>query len=207
VLWILHQFRTEYELWDHPLGDLIHGTQRDRGFVTRSEKRTGRSFRGPPGVFQIPPTSLQAEVLLWFRGRPHFTIRRPGQKNSIRPTRRLFFLSSRLCLQKGNHWYWKRSRLRVNIPFELFFGGCRRGLPTELTKLADHLGLETRVEWLGYIATIGTGALCKGPGDNLSPIDEDFGYVTLEGMLARKPVVVCSDSGGPLEFVATSRTD
>src|SRR5256714_7010321 len=23
VLWILHQFRTAYELWDHPLGDLI----------------------------------------------------------------------------------------------------------------------------------------------------------------------------------------
>ncbi len=23
ILWILHQFRTAYELWDHPLGDLI----------------------------------------------------------------------------------------------------------------------------------------------------------------------------------------
>ena len=33
------------------------------------------------------------------------------------------------------------------------------------------------------------------------PIDEDFGYVTLEAMLARKPIVVCLDSGGPLEFV------
>jgi glycosyltransferase involved in cell wall biosynthesis len=33
------------------------------------------------------------------------------------------------------------------------------------------------------------------------PYDEDFGYVTLEGFLARKPVITAVDSGGPLEFV------
>ena len=34
------------------------------------------------------------------------------------------------------------------------------------------------------------------------PFDEDFGYVTLEAFLARKPVITCTDSGGPNEFVA-----
>ena len=33
------------------------------------------------------------------------------------------------------------------------------------------------------------------------PFDEDYGYVTLEGFLARKPVVTTTDAGGPLEFV------
>ncbi len=33
------------------------------------------------------------------------------------------------------------------------------------------------------------------------PFDEDFGYVTLEAFLSRKPVVTCADSGGPNEFV------
>jgi glycosyltransferase involved in cell wall biosynthesis len=33
------------------------------------------------------------------------------------------------------------------------------------------------------------------------PFDEDYGYVTLESFLARKPVVTAEDSGGPLEFV------
>ena len=33
------------------------------------------------------------------------------------------------------------------------------------------------------------------------PFDEDFGYVTLEAFLARKPVITCVDSGGPNEFV------
>ena len=34
-----------------------------------------------------------------------------------------------------------------------------------------------------------------------TPYDEDFGYVTLEAFLARKPVVTARDSGGTLEFV------
>jgi glycosyltransferase involved in cell wall biosynthesis len=33
------------------------------------------------------------------------------------------------------------------------------------------------------------------------PYDEDYGYITLEAFLARKPVVTTSDAGGPLEFV------
>ena len=37
------------------------------------------------------------------------------------------------------------------------------------------------------------------------PLDEDYGYVTLEAMLAAKPVITCTDSGGPLEFVGASR--
>jgi glycosyltransferase involved in cell wall biosynthesis len=38
------------------------------------------------------------------------------------------------------------------------------------------------------------------------PLEEDFGYVTLEGFAARRPVVTLSDSGGPLEFVLDGRT-
>ena len=37
-------------------------------------------------------------------------------------------------------------------------------------------------------------------------MDEDYGYITLEAMLAQKPVITCTDSGGPLEFVAHHRT-
>ena len=34
-----------------------------------------------------------------------------------------------------------------------------------------------------------------------TPFEEDYGYVTLEAFLARKPVITTSDAGGPLEFV------
>jgi glycosyltransferase involved in cell wall biosynthesis len=38
------------------------------------------------------------------------------------------------------------------------------------------------------------------------PLDEDYGYVTLEAMLSGKPVITCTDSGGPLEFVLHGET-
>jgi len=33
------------------------------------------------------------------------------------------------------------------------------------------------------------------------PYEEDYGLVTIEAMKSRKPVITCTDSGGPLEFV------
>ncbi len=38
------------------------------------------------------------------------------------------------------------------------------------------------------------------------PFDEDYGYVTLEGFAARRPVVTLTDAGGPLEFVTDGET-
>jgi glycosyltransferase involved in cell wall biosynthesis len=38
------------------------------------------------------------------------------------------------------------------------------------------------------------------------PFDEDYGYVTLEGLAAERPVVTLTDSGGPLEFVTDGET-
>ena len=34
-----------------------------------------------------------------------------------------------------------------------------------------------------------------------APYDEDYGYITLEAFLSRKPVITATDSGGTLEFV------
>jgi glycosyltransferase involved in cell wall biosynthesis len=33
------------------------------------------------------------------------------------------------------------------------------------------------------------------------PEDEDYGYISLEAMASGKPVITCTDSGGPLEFI------
>ena len=38
------------------------------------------------------------------------------------------------------------------------------------------------------------------------PFDEDYGYVTIEGFAAHRPIVVLSDAGGPLEFVTDGET-
>jgi glycosyltransferase involved in cell wall biosynthesis len=73
--------------------------------------------------------------------------------------------------------------------------------------LAAKLGVEDRVRFLGRVTREEMLALyANATAVCFTPLDEDYGYVTLEAMLSSKPVVTCSDSGGPLEFVADGET-
>ena len=69
-------------------------------------------------------------------------------------------------------------------------------------EVAEEYGLNGRVEFVGRVSDetlleLYAGALAVV----FVPYDEDYGLVTLEAFLARKPVVTASDSGGTLEFV------
>ena len=73
---------------------------------------------------------------------------------------------------------------------------------TRTERLADELGVADRVELLGTVEDdrlieLYAGALAVV----YAPYDEDYGYVTLEAFLSRKPVITAQDSGGTLEFV------
>jgi glycosyltransferase involved in cell wall biosynthesis len=69
-------------------------------------------------------------------------------------------------------------------------------------RAAEASGVSDRITFLG---TVDDDQLVALYADALlvayPPFDEDFGYVTLEAFLARKPVITCHDSGGPNEFV------
>jgi glycosyltransferase involved in cell wall biosynthesis len=69
-------------------------------------------------------------------------------------------------------------------------------------RLAAERGIADRVTFAGEVddptlIELYAGALAV----IYPPYDEDFGYVTLEAFLARKPVVTTTDSGEPTEFV------
>ncbi len=71
-----------------------------------------------------------------------------------------------------------------------------------LKALSEKLGLKSRVEFLGFVpddSLLQLYADCAAV--YFAPLDEDYGYITLEAFLSRKPVITALDSGGPLEFV------
>ena len=77
------------------------------------------------------------------------------------------------------------------------------GTQTEnVRRIAEQEGVADRTTFLGSVED---DDLVKLYADALAvvypPFDEDFGYVTLEAFLARRPVITCVDSGGPNEFV------
>jgi glycosyltransferase involved in cell wall biosynthesis len=75
-------------------------------------------------------------------------------------------------------------------------------LRAQLEEKATAAGVAHRVVFTGGIdegqlVRLYAGALAV----IFPPFDEDYGYVTLEAFLSRKPVVTTTDAGGPLEFV------
>lgn len=75
-------------------------------------------------------------------------------------------------------------------------------LEADLRKRANRLGVEDRVEFLGFVSDadlVDLYARCRAA--YYAPVNEDYGYVTVESFLSRKPVITTTDAGGPLEFV------
>ena len=62
--------------------------------------------------------------------------------------------------------------------------------------------MEGRVQWLGHVPAeelLRLYAKCRAV--YYSPVNEDFGLVTMEAFRSRKPVITTTDSGGPAELV------
>ncbi|KZE70487.1 hypothetical protein AV654_06275 [Paenibacillus elgii] len=72
----------------------------------------------------------------------------------------------------------------------------------QLKKMVHKYGLEDRVHFLGFVddqKLLELYAKCFSV--YYAPFDEDYGYITLEAFLSKKPVITSQDSGGVLEFV------
>ncbi len=75
-----------------------------------------------------------------------------------------------------------------------------------LQRFARERGLDRRVRFTGRLdddALVRHLAGCRAVV--FVPRDEDYGFVTVEAFASRKPVITCTDSGGPLEHVRDGR--
>ena len=76
-----------------------------------------------------------------------------------------------------------------------------------LREQVERLGVQQRVRFEIAVTDERLYQLYEGAlAVYYGPFDEDYGYVTLEGFAADRPVVTLSDSGGPLEFVTDGET-
>ncbi|WP_311945010.1 glycosyltransferase family 4 protein [Halomonas piscis] len=99
-----------------------------------------------------------------------------------------------------------RALATTSAPIRLLLAG-EGSLHRELVALIKTLGLEERVSLLGHISEVEKLVLYAHARAIAFPtFDEDYGYITLEAMLASKPVITCTDSGGPLAFVKHGET-
>ena len=77
----------------------------------------------------------------------------------------------------------------------------------DLREQVARAGLDSRVEFLGFVSDedlLDLYARCRAAV--YAPLNEDYGYVTVEAFLSGRPVVTTADAGGPLEFVTDGET-
>jgi len=204
VLWILHQHRAAYDLWGHPLGDLHYYpnggqvreaiVQADRKLIPEARavyansRNVARRLRRYCGI--------EAEPL--YHPPPH------AERFYCAPEAEDFlFYPSRLNRSKRQELVLEALAL-TRYPVVVGFAGAadEADYAGQLRALARSRGVEERVRWLGNISEEEKiSHYARSRGVIFPPVDEDYGYISLEAMLSSKPVITCTDSGGPLEFV------
>ncbi|MFN7971391.1 MAG: glycosyltransferase family 4 protein [Acidobacteriota bacterium] len=209
VLWILHQHRTAYDLWDnYPLGDLIHYPEgrEVRDAIQHCDERFLPEARA---IYTISGNvSKRLKSFCGIDSRPLY--HPPRNAGAFRAGDAGDYLSfpSRMNIPKRQELVLQ-ALAKTRTPVKVTFSG-RSDIPSyaeELKLKTVNLGLADRVTWKGETSDemlVDLYAHCLGVV--YPPIDEDYGYVTLEAMLASKPVITCRDSGGALEFVAHGET-
>jgi glycosyltransferase involved in cell wall biosynthesis len=200
VTWLVHQYRAAYELCGTPFSSFDH-SERDVGLRKRLIELDTRMLGECVGLFSIARTvSARLEK---FNGLVAEPLYHPPK------------LASRLKPGPYGDYMLTVARLehvkRVDLAIQAFQHVDRSlrlvvagdgSVKPRLEATIDELGLRHRVSLLGRVSDEQLIDLYAGArGVLFAPYDEDYGYVTLEGFLARKPVVTASDSGGTLEFV------
>lgn len=208
VLWIMHQHRTAYELYDHPLCDLVNFPN---GAQVRDAIKTADTKLIPEAraVFTISQNvSSRLKNACGISSTPLYNPPPEAKEYYSRPAKDYFFFPSRLCETKRQSLVIE-ALAKTSLPVKVFFAGLpdRPAYAEKLKKRAHALGLENRVRWLNNLSNEEKRkyyAECLATV--FPPIDEDYGYVTLEAMLAGKAVITTRDAGGPLEFVKDGET-
>lgn len=202
IVWLLHQHRQAYDLWGTPHSDL---QRMPEGEAIRREimERDTRALSGAARLYTISATvsrrlqrfnDLDADVL-YHPPRDHEQLTCRSYDDFVFYPSRVDAIKRQILLARAAGLL--RSPMKVVIAGEGSVAAV-----TELRQLIRTHGLEERVALEGRVSRqriLDLHARCRAV--YFGGLDEDYGYVPLEGMLAAKPVIVHTDAGGPLEFI------
>lgn len=202
VLWLEHQHRQAYDLWNTSYGDLhmLPDGEYVRAMITEHDKKYISEAKA---VYTIAQNT--SKRLLEYNNIQSETLYHPP-----------LGYEKMYCENYGDYVFYasridsvKRQRLLVEAARYLTTGAkivlAGRGSEPEIEyihQLIKQHNLENRVVLAGFISEeekldYYANCLCVYFG----AYDEDYGYITLEAFFSEKPAIVHTDSGGPLEFV------
>ena len=201
VLWVMHQHRSAYNLWGTPFDDLSTYPEGarvrqwirdcDNRFIADARKVFANSQTVAQRLQQF--NNIASEVLC--HPPPRADRLRVGETGDY------VFYPSRLEPQKRQELLIEAARY-LQTPLKIVLAGNSRD-PQHYQSLLKKYDVGDRVSLRGFVSEAEMIELyANALGICYLPFDEDYGYVTLEGMLSGKPVIVPVDGGGATEFIS-----
>lgn len=202
VLWILHQHRQAYDLWETPYGDLH---QMPRGRELREFIKACDTRYISEGKRIFTNSQNTSKRLMKYNGISSEPLYHPPlnwEKMRCEGYGDYIFYASRVDEMKRQRLLVEAARyVKTNVKFVIAGSGSQREMDYLWGRIAKY-HLESKVSLLGFISEeekLSNYANCLAV--YFGAYDEDYGYITLEGFFSKKAVIVHQDAGGPLEFV------
>lgn len=202
VLWLIHQYRQMYDLLDSPYTSFDMRKRKDREtrdqFVAMDTKALSsyehRFTNSKNTAARLQSYNGLDSKALYHPPRLVGRYENIGYENYILSVGRLDKLKRIDALISALPYVDHKIKCKIA-------GSGPEREPLE--KLARKLKVSDRVEFLGYVSDEALIDLYgRSSAVYFAPVDEDYGYITLEAFLSQKPVITSVDAGGPLEFVA-----
>jgi glycosyltransferase involved in cell wall biosynthesis len=205
---MIHQYRAVYDLWNNEVGGYA---VRPSGALLRNAVQAAdkQAFQEALDVHSISRTV--SNRLLRFNNVDAAPILTPPEGADLFTCGTMedfFYLPSRFTHVKRQDLI-VRALSKTRNPIRLVLAGPNsdRSYLEGLEALIDELQLRSRVSLLGEVSAEESRDLySRCLGVIFCPLDEDYGYVTLEGMLSSKAVVTTRDAGEPSEMVRHGET-
>lgn len=202
VIWLLHQHRQAYDLWETEYGDLhkFPNGKKIRDLIEECDKKyifeAEKIFTNAKNTSNrlLKYCNIESEALY------HPPLNH--EKLYCKEYDDFIFYPSRIDSIKRQRLLVEAAKY-IKTEAKIVLAGS--GSETELAyleKLIKDNRLQNKVKLAGFISEeekIEYYATCLGV--YFGAYDEDYGYITLEAFFSKKPVIVHYDAGGPLEFV------
>ena len=202
-LWILHQHRAAYDLWDSDLSDLaaMPDGKALRDLIRREDQAAiGRRE-------QIYTISRNVTARLKHYNNIDSQVLYPPPRSMERFRAEgygdYFFFPSRITPIKRQELVVE-ALAYVPEPVKVVFAGEADSprYMEQLQRRVGELGVRDKIEWRGRVSEEEKFDLyARALMVIFPPVDEDYGYVTPEAMLSGRGVLTLEDSGGAAEFV------
>jgi glycosyltransferase involved in cell wall biosynthesis len=203
AVWLLHQHRAFYDLWNAEAPENTPEREAARDCVIQMDTTHLAAVERVYTISQNVSNRMKR-----FNGLASTPLYHPppmaGKLYTAEPEAYIFAPSRLESLKR--QWLLIQAMRHVRAPVAVLIGGTG-GQQSQYAQRIEQLGLGARIRLVGRLSEDELAAYYAcSLGVFFGPLDEDYGYITLEAMLAQKPVITCTDSGGPLEFVIDHET-